>query len=83
MTMLVSWLWDFGDGSQSTEETPKHIYQQPGVYAVQLWTYDENGIQYYLKKIEYVLVDKYFYGPYGLLSGRSDFCFKHAVNNTQ
>jgi PKD repeat protein len=30
------WLWDFGDGSTSTEQNPVHVYQVPGVYSVSL-----------------------------------------------
>jgi PKD repeat protein len=29
-------LWDFGDGSQSTERNPVHIYKSPGLYTVKL-----------------------------------------------
>jgi len=28
------WLWDFGDGSTSTEQNPTHTYAQPGIYTV-------------------------------------------------
>lgn len=31
-----SWLWDFGDGSTSTQQNPMHTYTQPGVYTVSL-----------------------------------------------
>jgi PKD repeat protein len=31
-----SWLWDFGDGSQSTEQNPLHTYAQAGTYTVSL-----------------------------------------------
>ena len=31
-----SWLWDFGDGAQSTVQHATHIYSQPGVYPVTL-----------------------------------------------
>ena len=40
-----AFLWDFGDGTTSTERGPSHIYAQPGVYAVQLTVFkgeDEN-----------------------------------------
>ena len=30
----ASYLWDFGDGSGSTEENPVHSYDTPGTYAV-------------------------------------------------
>ncbi|MFK7972944.1 MAG: PKD domain-containing protein [Bacteroidia bacterium] len=28
------WLWDFGDGGESEEASPKHFYDQPGTYLV-------------------------------------------------
>ncbi|TAE53894.1 MAG: PKD domain-containing protein, partial [Bacteroidetes bacterium] len=35
-TTLVSWLWNFGDGSTSTQPNPVHIYSTPGTYTVTL-----------------------------------------------
>ncbi|MEW6220865.1 MAG: PKD domain-containing protein [Thermodesulfobacteriota bacterium] len=32
----TAWLWDFGDGSTSAEQHPRHTYQSPGSYAVRL-----------------------------------------------
>ncbi len=32
----VSYSWDFGDGNTSTEESPNHIFTEPGTYTVQL-----------------------------------------------
>lgn len=34
--MDVVYEWDFGDGSTSTEESPKHVYTEPGIYDVTL-----------------------------------------------
>jgi len=31
---IVSWYWDFGDGTTSTEQSPEHTYSQSGVYLV-------------------------------------------------
>ncbi|HNS16333.1 MAG TPA: PKD domain-containing protein [Bacteroidales bacterium] len=31
-----TWLWDFGDGSSSTESSPEHYYQEDGNYPVTL-----------------------------------------------
>ena len=33
---ITSWLWDFGDGSESTEQNPSHNYMKPGTYTVSL-----------------------------------------------
>lgn len=33
---VTSWLWDFGDGSTSTEKNPRHTYTKPGSYSVSL-----------------------------------------------
>jgi PKD repeat protein len=33
---VKSWLWDFGDGSTSTERDPQHIYTKMGWYKVSL-----------------------------------------------
>jgi PKD repeat protein len=31
----LQWRWSFGDGTQSTEIAPSHIYQNPGTYSVE------------------------------------------------
>ena len=38
----VGFLWDFGDGHTSTEESPIHSYTSPGTYLVTLTTYVDN-----------------------------------------
>ncbi len=32
----LSWSWDFGDGAKSSEQSPVHVYQAPGIYSVNL-----------------------------------------------
>ncbi|MFC6997166.1 DUF7948 domain-containing protein [Rufibacter roseus] len=44
-TGATSFVWDFGDGSQSTEVEPKHTYTQPGTYKVMLTTTYSTGCQ--------------------------------------
>mgnify|MGYP003686670771 CR=1 FL=1 len=31
---IVSWIWDFGDGGNSTQQNPTHLYANPGYYYV-------------------------------------------------
>src|SRR5690606_32195682 len=35
---FYTYLWDFGDGHFSTEESPRHEYSSPGDYNVTLYT---------------------------------------------
>jgi gliding motility-associated-like protein len=37
-------VWDFGDGSTSTQSYPSHIYYSPGMYKITLYTYGYNGL---------------------------------------
>lgn len=37
------WLYDFGDGSNSTDDNPMHTYQDTGVYIVKQIVYKNNG----------------------------------------
>ncbi len=38
----VRWEWDFGDGNSSTEQSPRHTYQEPGTYTVELSVYNDD-----------------------------------------
>jgi PKD repeat protein len=38
---VVSWAWDFGDGTTSTEQNPVHTYAERGRYDVQLTVTDD------------------------------------------
>ncbi|RKY78469.1 hypothetical protein DRQ07_07595, partial [candidate division KSB1 bacterium] len=40
---VTQWLWDFGDGSTSTEQNPQHVYQNPGTYSVSLKVTSASG----------------------------------------
>lgn len=35
-SIIVSYLWDFGDGSYSTQQFPTHVYTTPGSYEAKL-----------------------------------------------
>lgn len=44
-TTIVSWFWDFGDGTTSTEQNPVHTYAARGSYTVCLTIRDANDCQ--------------------------------------
>ena len=41
---IVSYSWDFGDGTSSGEIDPGHLYTDPGTYTVVLTVEDESGL---------------------------------------
>jgi gliding motility-associated-like protein len=54
-TKAISWLWNFGDGSSSTEKNPEHLFREVDSvgFKVLLITTDSNGC-----------VDRVQHGPY-------------------
>jgi hypothetical protein len=40
---IASWLWEFGDGKNSTEQNPIHTYSAAGKYSVTLTVTDSSG----------------------------------------
>ncbi|GAA0063975.1 collagenase [Clostridium sp. CTA-1] len=42
---IVSYNWDFGDNTTSTEKNPVHIYKNPGTYTVKLTVTDDKGLK--------------------------------------
>lgn len=40
---LVSYLWEFGDGHDSTIRQPVHTYETPGTYTIRLTVWDDHG----------------------------------------
>lgn len=39
----LTYLWDFGDGTTSTEESPAHTYKANGKYTITLWVKDSTS----------------------------------------
>ncbi|HRY33801.1 MAG TPA: PKD domain-containing protein [Bacteroidales bacterium] len=39
---IISWIWDFGDGSSSFDPDPSHTYLYPGIYTVFLLATDQH-----------------------------------------
>lgn len=42
-TAISTWVWDFGDGSVSSNENPKYAYPNDGQYTLKLAVIDRNG----------------------------------------
>ncbi|MBI1289432.1 MAG: PKD domain-containing protein [Flavobacteriales bacterium] len=54
---VASWLWNFGDGSSSSDENPQpHTYTSPGVYTVRLTVTDQAGVSDFEEKVAYIYV---------------------------
>jgi PKD repeat protein len=43
MNAPTAWLWDFGDGTTSTQQNPTHVYEQEGTYTVSLTATNTSG----------------------------------------
>lgn len=46
--------WDFGDGAHSSDPNPSHIYNQKGIYTVQLTVTGPGGCQDISKLVNYI-----------------------------
>jgi gliding motility-associated-like protein len=42
---VISWFWDFGDGTSSTDQNPSHTYLTSGTYSVTLTVTSDFGCQ--------------------------------------
>jgi PKD repeat protein len=42
---VISWFWDFGDGTNSTSKNPSHIFSQKGEWQVTLTVTDNDGAE--------------------------------------
>ncbi|WP_157822086.1 PKD domain-containing protein, partial [Salegentibacter salinarum] len=53
----IGWLWDFGDGSTSTQQNPAHEYTAEGIYTVSLTVSDLDGCSRTLTKTDLIEVN--------------------------
>ncbi|MDP2401470.1 MAG: PKD domain-containing protein, partial [Actinomycetota bacterium] len=53
---IVSRLWDFGNGDESTEQHPLYIYQEPGLYSVTLTVTNSASLNATLTQVDYINV---------------------------
>jgi PKD repeat protein len=52
------WLWNFGDGTSSTEQNPQHFYSEAGEYTVSLTCSNEQGNDVIVKENYILLFEK-------------------------
>ncbi len=82
-TWATSWLWEFDDGSTSTEQNPTHIYVNPGKYEVKLTVEGDGG-----EATTYRTVDVYpkptigfSSNPMLVMLGNSEVKFRNTTKN--
>jgi uncharacterized protein (TIGR02145 family) len=64
----TGWLWDFGDGSTSTQQNPQHIYQDAGSYTVQMTASNSFGSDTETKT-DYIQVNQTGSAPVAAFTG--------------
>ncbi|RYY11167.1 MAG: PKD domain-containing protein, partial [Chitinophagaceae bacterium] len=53
---ITNWLWDFGDGTTSTEQHPTHVFKKSGSYTVSLKVTSQSGTTNTVTKSGYIQV---------------------------
>lgn len=67
---IVSWLWDFGDGTTSTLQNPSHTYTNTGFYAITLTVTSSTGCKGTITR-----------GSYIRIVGGVDTDFSHTISS--
>jgi PKD repeat protein len=55
---ITVWDWDFGDGDNSGEQSPTHVYTTEGIYTVSLTVYEADGDSDTVTKVDYINVTR-------------------------
>src|SRR5688572_12958294 len=53
---IVSWNWDFGDGTTSTAQHPQHIYTEKGFYTVGLTVKNSAGCEGGVTRVRFIRI---------------------------
>ena len=56
---IISWYWNFGDNTTSTQQNPSHIYQEEGIYDVTLIVIDQAAKVSKIIKESKIIVDQF------------------------
>lgn len=71
---IVSWFWNFGDESVSTDSNPVHAFSESGSYTVQLTIKTEHGESFTtLQPIEILTPPFAFFNPKELCNNKVEF----------
>ena len=73
----VSWFWDFGDGSTSTQQNPSHVYSSPGYHSAKLSITTIEGCSYTTMQSNSIYFPPFGANFYGIPQGTG---FPQAVN---
>lgn len=68
----VSWYWDFGDGTNSTDQNPVHTYVNPGCYDVTLVVTSSDGQRRTVSFKQYI---KVYYEPMSCFTATTSWGF--------
>ncbi len=56
----TTYIWDFGDGSSSTDENPQYQYEKEGQYKIELWAINEYGCSDTASSSQYIYLEPQF-----------------------
>lgn len=76
----VNWYWDFGNGENSTQNSPGTVYNPYGWYNVTLIAYNEIGCTDTITKPVYIKPEFYFYAPNAFTPDGNRFNNAYAVS---
>lgn len=62
---IVSWEWDFGDGTSSTDFNPTHVYTSEGNFTVKHMVVTQAGVKDTATKINYIRASNSFHVDLG------------------
>ncbi len=78
----TSWLWDFGDGSTSSQQNPTHIYAGPGSYSISLTVTTVSGCNGSVTLNNYINVDPLPVASFTMVQDSGCIPFTAQFNNT-
>lgn len=74
---IVSWAWDFGDGTTSTDPNPSHLYSNTGTYSVSLIIVNDEGCTDTLVRQDFIRTGTKPTADFG--AGTTDICLFGSV----